>query len=344
MNADGPLFNPSVNLPGQLDNMVASGVQRLRVNFDWALAQPYASWTDVPLAREDQFVPGPGGVPTDFQATDQILSLAAEHHLPLLPVVMYSPSWDASSIGSHIQPAHDAPYGRYLTALVKRYGPGGSFWSTHPSLPKDPITEWQIWNEPDLSFDWGTQPFAHSYVGLLRVAYKAVKQADGGATVVLASLTNYGWRDLASVYEAAGGRLFDAVSADVYTAHPAGVVTILKYYRRAMAQHGDGQKPLIATEVGWPSDRGVATQNPPFSTTEKGQATKLTRLLPLLARDRQQLKLAGFFYYTWMTTDRGGPRTWYFYSGLLRFDPSTHRISAKPAYAAFRRTVHQLER
>ncbi|HZU59363.1 MAG TPA: hypothetical protein VE983_00255 [Solirubrobacteraceae bacterium] len=344
MNADGPLFNDHVDLPHQLTKMASSGVQRVRVVFDWGAAQPYATCSQVPAGQAGQFAGCPGGVPTDFARTDEIVRLAAERHLRLLPVVMYSPSWDRSSKGSRIQPARDKPYGRYLNLLVGRYGPRGTYWTTHPSVPREPVTQWQIWNEPDLSYTWSTQPFAHSYVALLRVAHDAVKRADPHAMVVLASLTNYGWRDLASVYKLSGSRgLFDAVTADVYTAHPKGVITILNYYRQVMAAHGDRNKALVATEVGWPSDRGTASANPSFSTTEKGQATKLSRLLPLLAQNRGKLGLAGFFYYTWLTTDRGGPSRWYYYSGLLRFNPATNRISPKPAYFAFRRTVLKLE-
>jgi hypothetical protein len=344
MNADGPLFNVHVDLPGQLTKMVASGVRRIRVGFDWALAQPYAKCSDVPTDQRHRFVGCPRGVPTDFSLTDQIVEVAAKRHLGLLPVVTYSPAWDASRRGNHVQPAHDKPYGKYLTALVRRYGPQGTFWAEHPSLPRDPITEWQIWNEPDLNVYWDTQPWAPSYVALLRVAHNAIKRADPHAAVVMGALTNYGWDDLNSVYKVRGSRqLFDAVAADVYTGRPSGVITILRYYRRMMAQNGDRNKPIIATEVGWPSDRRVAKHHTPFSTTEKGQATKLTKLLPLLAQDRRALRLAGFFYYTWMTTDRGGPLTWYYYSGLLQFDRSTHKITAKPAYWAFRRTVRRLE-
>jgi hypothetical protein len=336
------LFNSHVDLAGQLSKMTASGVKRLRVDFDWAAAQPYARCSQVPGGCRGQFVVGPGGVPTNFTLTDDIVTLADRRGLSLLPVVIFSPSWDTSSKAG--PPTHDRPYGLYLKALVQRYGPHGTFWSDHRSLRRNPITEWQIWNEPDIRQYWRIQPFARSYVALLRAAHQAIKAADPRATVVLAALTNYGWRDLASIYRVHGSRdLFDTVAADVYTGHPRGVITILRYYRHVMAEHGDGGKPITATEVGWPSDRGVAPRNPPFSTTERGQAAKLARLLPLLAQHRQQLRLTGFFYYTWMTTDRGGPLTWYFYSGLLRFDPSTHKITAKPAYWAFRRTVRGLE-
>ena len=75
------------------------------------------------------------------------------------------------------KPARDRPYAQYVTALIQRYGPKGTFWTANPTVPKDPITEWEIWNEEDLVGSWNTSPFASSYVGLLRVAYPAVKKA-----------------------------------------------------------------------------------------------------------------------------------------------------------------------
>jgi hypothetical protein len=343
MNIGAPIFNPRVDLTGQMKKIASSGVQRLRVGISWATAQPYANCNDVPPAHADEFSGCPGGVPTNFTHTDRLMTVAARDHLQVTPAVTYAPSWDLEP-GSHVQPARDRPYANYLALLVQRYGPQGTFWSEHPSLPRDPITSWQIWNEPDLSPTWTTQPFAPSYVALLKVAHAAIKRADPKAQVLLASLTNYGWRDLASIYKVHGSRgRFDGVTADVYTSHVKGVITILGYYRHVMSRYGDRHKPLIATEVGWPSDRAVANKHTPFSTTEKGQAKKLEQLLPLLAKNRHKLGLKSFFYYTWLTTDQGGPRTWYFYSGLLRFDRSTHKISPKPAYWSFRRTVRKLE-
>ena len=76
MMADGPLFDPGVNLPRQLDRMVASGVESLRVSFSWAAAQPYQSWADVPAGQTSAYQ-NVNGVPTSFAATDQIVGLAA---------------------------------------------------------------------------------------------------------------------------------------------------------------------------------------------------------------------------------------------------------------------------
>lgn len=109
-----------------------------------------------------------------------------------------------------------------------------------------------------------------------------------------------------------------------------------------MARNGDAGKPMLATEVGWPSGVGKTRVNYGFNVTERGQARKLSQLLPLLARNRQRLRLTSFYYYTWMTTDPPNAKPFQ-YAGLLRCDVVSNTVTPKPAYWAFRRTVKKLE-
>ena len=344
MMADGPIFSPDVNLDAQFGQMSTTGVGRVRVEFNWGAAQPYRSMADVPADRRTGFVRGPGGVPTDFEGTDWIVALAAEHNLSLLPVILNSPSWDAWPTGFHSEPVHTGPYGNYLRALVNRYGPSGTFWRTHRSIPRRPITMWQIWNEPDLPYFWDRINFARSYVALLRVAHRAIKRADPRAQVVLASLTGQSWRGLATIYRIHGARgLFDVVGENTYAPTPAGVIAVLQRVRRTMSRNGDAHKPLIDTEVGWPSALGKTGLTLGVATTPAGQATKLAALLPMLAAERRTLGLAGFYYYTWMSTDQLGSISPWAFSGLFRYGSGDHRITAKPAFAVFRRVVRHLE-
>jgi hypothetical protein len=342
MAGDGPLFDPRIDLAKQMDRMVGSGVEKLRVSFNWADAQPYRSWSEVPASQRFRFT-NVGGVPTDFGGTDEVVSAAAAHQLSVLPVVLIAPRWDGSPKGNHVQPVHDKPYAQFLTALVKRYGPSGTFWSANPSLPFWPIRSWQIWNEPELSFYWDTPNFAPSYVRLLRAAHDAIKRVDPSATIVLGSLTNFAWKDLQSIYRIHGARrMFDAVGSNPYTSKPSGVIRILTNVRRAMDGRGDRSKPLIATEVGWPSALGKTKQNFGFNTTERGEASKLSRLLPMLASNRRRLGLSAFYYYTWLSTDQRGAVSWAF-SGLFQFNSGQGTVSPKPAFDAFRRTALKLE-
>ena len=345
MMADGPIFNSKVDLGDQFARMHQSGVQTLRVAFDWDQAQPYARWSDVPAAQRTAFTSGPGHVPTDFQTTDAIVRLAARHHLALLPVVVLSPRWDGSPKGRHVQPARDAPYGRYLQALVHRYGPRGSFWASHRSVPRLPITMWQVWNEPDFSYFWdSTAHFARPYVALLRVAHRAIKQADPRAKVVLGSLTTDGWKDLRAIYRVHGARhLFDEVASNTYAPEPSGVVKALRDLRHVMNRNGDRQKSMIDTEVGWPSALGQGTEIFGIETTETGQARRLAALLPLLASNRKRLGLASFYYYTWLSSDQYGSVSPFAFSGLFGFNAASGSVHAKPAFKTFRRLALAME-
>jgi hypothetical protein len=345
MMVDGPLYpfpDSTVNLGKQLDAMVATGVQSLRLTFDWAYAQPYKSFKDVPASDQSKFV-DVGGVPTRFDVMDQVVGLAAQRRLTVLPVVLDAPSWDGihRTDGIVDVPKTDAPYANFVAALVRRYGRNGSFWQTHS--PKVPITSWQIWNEPNIPAYWPLQPYVSRYVGLLRVAHNAIKKIDPGAKVVLAGLPNFSWQELKKIYKIRGARnLFDIVAIHPYTKQPQGVITILSLNRQVMTANGDAQKPMLADEISWPSSLGKTVHNVgfDFATTEAGQARNIGKLLPMLGRDRKELGLAGFYYYTWAGRERKGNLAFDF-AGLFRFANGT--FVAKPAYAVFKRDVLALE-
>ena len=346
MMVDGPLYpntDPGINLASQLNSMVASGVQSLRLTFDWASAQPYASWGQVPAADRSQFV-SVGGIPTRFGVIDQIVGLAAQRRLTVLPVVLNAPKWD----GVHFKgisivdiPRTDAPYARFVGALVRRYGSRGSFWRDH--APKVPIRMWQIWNEPNIIGFWPPQPFEPRYIGLLRAARAAVEAADPSAKVVLAGLPNFSWLHVQKLYKLGARKLFDVVAIHPYTKDPAGVITILQKNRQVMDAAGDTRKPIIADEVSWPSSLGKTSHNVglDFAVTEAGQARNIGKLLPLLGNNRRSLNLLGFYYYTWAGAERRNALAFDF-AGLLRFHSGT--FVTKPAYNVFRRDALALER
>jgi hypothetical protein len=345
MMIDGPLYpntDPRVDLASQLDTMVASGVQSIRLTFDWAAAQPYASWNDVPAADKSQFE-NVGGIPTRFDVLDQIVGLASQRGLTLLPVILDAPRWDGVHYRSSIVdiPRRDAPYARFVGALVRRYGPTGTFWQDHS--PRVPIRMWQIWNEPNIIGFWSPQPFEPRYIGLLRTTRAAIKAADPDAKVVLAGMPNFSWLHMQKLYKLGARNLFDVVAIHPYTKDPTGVITILQKNRQVMDAAGDRNKPILADEVSWPSSLGKTDHNVglDFAVTEAGQARNLGRLLPLLARERSALHLLGFYYYTWAGNERRNALAFDF-AGLLGFKHG--RLVKKPAYFVFRRDALALER
>jgi hypothetical protein len=344
VTADGPALNPDFDLGTETTLMKRSGVESVRIQFGWSGAQPYASWSQVPADQRASFV-DEGGVPTNWTGIDRLVTLVTQAGMTVLPVVQYPPAWDAEHQNDiSAPPASPGPYAAFFGALVHRYGPNGAFWKANPTLRPVPIRAWQVWNEPNIPYQWSVQPFARAYVKLLRAAHAAIKRADPKAQVILAGLTNYSWTDLGKVYRQPGARrAFDAVAVNTYTKSPNGVITILKRIRKVMRRYGDRRKPLYATEVGWPASVGVVKPLYGFETTPAGQASRLAKLMPLLGRNRHALRLRAFYVYSWIGQEGRG-RDEFNFSGLRKTDAHLNGVRSKPALAAFAHAAHALER
>jgi polysaccharide biosynthesis protein PslG len=343
VNLDGPMFptDPGINMAQQMDVMVASGVESVRISLDWRSIEPYPSWSDVPTSQRSEFE-DVDGLPLRLASVDQFVVTAAQHGISVLPVVLDAPPWDSKSqrgIAAAHTPKSDAPYGTFLKALIARYGPAGSLWQSHS--PKLPIRMWEVWNEPDISGYWSIQPFERTYAQLLQVAHAAIKKADPGAKVVLAGMVNASWTYIAQLYRIRGVRdLFDVVAVHPYTRLPNGVLQILTNVRQVMNAAGDAHKPIIADEVGWNSSRGKSPNHFGIETTESGQANNLGKLLPMLAANRKRLDLIGFDYYDWAgADDTGGPE--FDFAGLFQY--RNGQFTAKPVFGVFSRDSLALE-
>ena len=342
VDVDGPLITPDskLNLSRQMRAMVGAGVQSIRIAFNWAAAEPDQKWSQLPTGDRTEYT-DVAGVGVDFSTTDAVVGDAARLHLSVVPTVLYAPGWDAVHNPRGVDyPRRPGPYAAYLTALIGRYGPHGSFWAANPSIPRRPVREWQIWNEPNQDYYW-RQPFAAGYVALLRASHAAVRRADPGAKVVLGALTNTAWISLAQIYRRPGAQgLFDVVAVNGFTKIPANVLVYLRYVRNAMDRGGDPTKPLLATEVSFPSAKGKTSQPYDFLTTEAGQARDIATLLPMIGAQYKALGLAGFDYYTWIGSEaRRGIA--FSYAGLLADRDGT--VHVKPALAAYRNGALRLE-
>jgi hypothetical protein len=342
---DGPVLSAGVNLNQQLDLALASGVESLRVSADWATMEPVPRYADLPAAYRPLFE-DIGGAPIRFAELDRVVGAAAQRGISVLPVIEFTPTWDAKAPANPASPPKSlAPFAAFVTALEKRYGPGGSFWAAHPAIAPVPIRMWQVWNEPHFTRYWAEQPFAASYVKLLAAAHAALKAADPNAKVVLAGLADFSWEYLAQIYAIPGAsRLFDVVAIHPYTARSQGVITILERARAVMDRNGDTGKPILATEITWNSSVGKAPPQFGIGTTENGQAQLLNQLMPLLAADRSKLGLMGFYWYTWMgdETSSSGPYAGFDYAGLLKYTRGT--IEAKPALDVYKHWALTIER
>ena len=322
--ADGPLLDGVVDVNRQFALMAASGVQSVRFSIYWDTTQPSATGMD-------------------FRAPDALVEAAARARLRMLPVLLRAPAWlrlNPSFPYSPPSAAGRAAYERFIAALVRRYGPRGDFWRAHPQLPRTPIRQWQIWNEPGGPYYWSDPPGMRGYVALLRAAHRAIRKADPGAKVVLGGLVQRSWTQLDELYRDGGRRFFDVAAIHPFTLKVSNVLRILRLARATMRRHHDARKPLLATEVTWPSAKGRTTVRYGYEVTERGQAARLRDALGRMAAQQRRLGLIGVYWTSWISYDRN--RLYPFdFDGLLRF--SSGHVVRKPAFYAFRRTAHRLE-
>ncbi|RME49656.1 MAG: hypothetical protein D6791_00185, partial [Chloroflexi bacterium] len=129
-----------------------------------------------------------------------------------------------------------------------------------------------IWNEPNLSFEWGFQPVdPEAYVELLRIAYLRAKEADPNVVVLAAGLAPTLARPgdpqamndlqfLEAMYEAGAAPYFDGLAAHAYgwkfpPDDPPAPDKInfrrVELLRQIMVANGDAEKPIYITEAGW---------------------------------------------------------------------------------------------
>jgi hypothetical protein len=310
--------------------MERSGVESVRIVFSWAATQPTA------------------GGPDDYTEIDARVASAARHGVKILPVVLYAPEWAKRYPGRHgSPPASAADYAAFVTRLVQRYGPAGTFWTEHPELPKRPLREWQIWNEPHFDFYWYTPEqggWAAEYVDLLRQSRQAIKGVDPGAKVVLAGFADASWKVLNLAYRAGARGAFDVVAVNIFTGRPGFVMAATRLNRRITRRYHQPRMPIWVTETTFPAAKGEVPRPAQewqrrWYTTDRGMARRLTELYALGRKNARRLRLQRIYWYTWASSYAGGDDL-FDYSGLIRVD-TEGTATSQPALRAFRRSARR---
>ncbi len=305
--------------------MRRSGVESARVVFSWAQAQPEA------------------GVEPDFSQIDAKVEVAARAGVALLPVVLYTPDWAATYPTRHgTPPKFPSDYAAFVTRLVQRYGPRGTFWTERPDVPRRPLRDWQIWNEPHFDFYWYTPEgsWAPEYVKLLKAARRAIRAADPGARVVLAGFADASWKMLTAAYKAGARGAFDVATINLFTGKPGFVMTAARLTRHVLKREHEPRKPIWVTETTFPAARGLVP--PPekewqrrWYTTRSGMAKRLTELYRLGRVNARRLGLRRIYWYTWASSYHGQDDL-FDYSGLVKVGDDGASTS-QPALRAYRR-------
>lgn len=254
-------------------------------DLDWVYRMVFShvkqtfAWEDVEPAR---------GV-YDFTQSDRILDMIEGRGLHLVARLSDAPEWAHPSVGGvrHVDyvdapPDDFADFATYCRTLAERY--------------RGRIAAYQVWNEPNLSREWGNRtPDAAGYVGLLAACSEAIRAADPDAIIISAGLSPTGNYDdsahpddiyLQAMYDAdfehyadvvgmhAPGYAPPQVSPDEAEANGSQrffTFRRVEDLRRIMVRNGDAARQVALLEVGYTTNQ-VHDNYRWFAVSEEEQA------------------------------------------------------------------------
>ena len=238
-------FGYGVNLAdlGNIDHIRALGFGYVKAYLSWAQSEPQPGryqWLTSPTQNDAK----------------NLADAAERAGLRLLIRVDTPPAWAAPGSGNR-PPTNPDDFGRFMGALA--------------AYLRGRVLGYELWNEPNLSVEWGGQPPSpEGYAALLRAAYPRIKAADPQALVVTAGLASTGGDGgltamddvefLRRLYQAGAQPFFDVLGSHPYgfadppdRRNPNQVTDFQRAadQRAVMVAFGDTQKPIWATEFGW---------------------------------------------------------------------------------------------
>ncbi|MGD1996592.1 MAG: hypothetical protein PVH62_07445 [Anaerolineae bacterium] len=236
--------------PGHLDQMTAA-------EFDWY--KHFLRWSDVEPAEG-------GGYQWD--TVDWRLQEAASHDVHLILRVEQAPDW-ARAWQHEWAPVDQSKMADWQAFFQATAAHIRDWQESHGTSFRVAL---EVWNEPNLDFQWGGEPVDPDwYTEMVRSAYQGAKAGDSHVIVVAGGLAPTGGTGdgramndveyLEAMYGAGLAGHFDAIGTHNYgfggppenKSWGSGILN----FRRAedihavMVAHGDGDKPVWATEFGW---------------------------------------------------------------------------------------------
>jgi Tol biopolymer transport system component len=214
------------------------------MGFDWV--KSYVNWETVE-PEQDQY---------RWVDPDNIVNAFEDYGIQILMRVHGTPAW-AKPEGTFLSypPDDVADFARFMEALTSRY--------------KGQVAAYEIWNEPNLDYEWGyLEPDPARYTALLQAAYQAVKAVDPDALVISGGLATTGDGSatatgdldfLQGMYDAGARGYFDALGSHPYAfghdpdyEDPWGLsLSRAAQQRDVMIANGDAETPIWITEAGW---------------------------------------------------------------------------------------------
>ena len=196
----------------------------------------------------------------DWTHAELVVNHANHQGLTVVARLGLVPDWarPRDTPSSYLAPDRYEDFGDFVYAFVKHF--------------EGKVEYIIIWNEPNLSLEWGFQPISpEGYTDLLRIATRRAKEANPEVKVLAGALaptlapagSEWAMDDLVylrRMYAAGASGHFDALAVHAYGwIYPAddppdpAVVNFRRteLIRQVMVEHGDAAKPIVITEGGW---------------------------------------------------------------------------------------------
>lgn len=232
--------------------------------------------------------PAPGQ--WDFTRADAIVDEVTGRGLQLVVRLSDAPTWTHPNVPRYTNAEIvDAPpddlalWGDYCGRIAARYA--------------GRVSAYQIWNEPNLSREWGgREPDPPGYVALLQTCSQAIRAADPAAILISAGMAPTGnwdvtaWPDdlyLQRLYDLDFQQWIDVVGvhapgygephtdpADAPGGHRFFSFRRVEDIRRLLIRNGDAARQLAILETGWTTDP-VNPSYAWFAVDEQTQAERL---------------------------------------------------------------------
>ena len=250
--------------------------------FGWIKQQ--VLWDEIEIPEKGLYYDEKNRVENTWAKWDRIVNLADEYGLQVIARLDSTPQWARKGNPKlETPPDNFDDYGDFVYNFVSRY--------------RGRLKYYQIWNEPNRSFEWGNRPVsAREYVRLLKVAYTRAKEADPDAVILSAALaptiedSDRALNDvvfLQQMYEAGARDYFDVMSANPYGLRSGPYDRRLDedkdvnfsrpvLIREVMVRNGDAGKPVWASEMGWNALPVDFPQEPLFGRVTREQQARYT--------------------------------------------------------------------
>jgi len=200
----------------------------------------------------------------DWSHSDAVVEHAENQGLTVIARLGWVPEWarpetrEQETTHTYLDADHYGDFANFVAAFVARY--------------RGRVKHVIVWNEPNLSFEWGYRPVdPEGYVELLRTVYPRARAANPDVVVLAGALaptlepegSTAGMNDvtyLERMYQAGVAPYFDALAVHAYgltfppEESPASDkinFRRVELLRAGMVAHGDGDKPVYVTEAGW---------------------------------------------------------------------------------------------